>query len=112
MEQNNKHLWEQFCRLGEMIGDGLHYEVDGKWISSEYRKLSRILIPEIKEQEAERRKIKSDDITKKMEAFLVGKQCKCGGKLIQKRKGTLVCYCDKCNARYKARYKNTKQIVY
>ena len=30
--KDNEHLWRQFCRLGEMMGDGLHYEPDGKWI--------------------------------------------------------------------------------
>jgi hypothetical protein len=32
--KDNEHLWRQFCKLGEMMGDGLHYEPDGKWIAS------------------------------------------------------------------------------
>ena len=43
-------LWTQFCRLGEMIGDGLHNEPDGRWISKEYSRLRRILIPVTKEE--------------------------------------------------------------
>jgi len=47
--------WRQFCKLGEMMGDGLHHEADGKWIAIEYKKLSRILIPEIRDVEKARR---------------------------------------------------------
>lgn len=43
---NDKFLWNQFCRLREMIGDGLHHEEP--WISKEYKKLQKILIPETK----------------------------------------------------------------
>jgi hypothetical protein len=103
MERENEFEWRQFCRLGEAIGDGLHYE--DPWISKEYRRLSRLLIPEIKEQEAERRKAKAEALSKKMDDFLVGKKCECGGALKQKRKGTLVCYCELCGARYKAKYR-------
>ena len=42
----NEHLWRQFEKLGEMMGDGLHHEADGKWISVEYKKLAKILCPE------------------------------------------------------------------
>jgi hypothetical protein len=31
-----------------MIADGEHLEKGGKWISREYRKISKILYPEIK----------------------------------------------------------------
>ena len=57
----NEHLWRQFEKLGEMIGDGLHLEEDGKWISSEYNKLAKILCPE---GFAEIRKQKSEALTK------------------------------------------------
>lgn len=46
IERENEHEWRQFCRLGEMMGDGLHHEPDGKWIVKEYRKLAKILLPE------------------------------------------------------------------
>ena len=55
--KDNEHLWRQFCRLGEMMGDGLHYEPDGKWIAKEYRQLAKILIPEMKEENSIRRNI-------------------------------------------------------
>lgn len=105
MDPENKHLWDRFCKLGEMIGDGLHHESDGKWISKEYKQLSRILIPEVKEREKELRKIKTADLAEKMKILLTNKKCSCGGELKQKRLGTLVAYCVLCNSRYIAKYK-------
>ena len=57
----NEHLWRQFEKLGEMMGDGLHHEADGKWISVEYKKLAKILCPE---GFAEIRKQKSEALNK------------------------------------------------
>ena len=42
MARENEFEWRQFCRLGEMIGDGLHYEES--WISKEYKRLQKNLI--------------------------------------------------------------------
>ncbi|MCU8058569.1 hypothetical protein L5L78_20740 [Shewanella sp. SM34] len=36
-------LYQQLIRLGDMIGDGLHLEPDGKWIAKEYVKVARAL---------------------------------------------------------------------
>ena len=106
MPRDNEFEWNQFCRLGEMMGDGLHHEPDGKWISKEYRRLSRILIPEIKEAEQQARKAKAENIQRQMEALMEKKSCtQCGGKLIQRRKGTTVCYCTVCGTRHKAKKK-------
>jgi len=46
---NNEHLLAQLVKLGDMMGDGLHNEPDGKWIEREYRsgtkhKLMELLI--------------------------------------------------------------------
>lgn len=32
----NEHLWRQFEKLGEMIGDGLHLEEDGLTSGGDY----------------------------------------------------------------------------
>lgn len=103
--ENDQLLWRQFERLGEMIGDGLHYESDGKWITKEYKKLSHILIPELKEEEKERRKHKANHIDEQMKSLMEIRKCNCGGTLVQKRKGTKVCYCSICDTRYVARAK-------
>lgn len=105
MSGNNEQLWSQFCKLGEMMGDGLHYEPDGKWIAKEYRKLAKILIPEIRQREAIKRKLKIVSIDTQMAKLLENKKCDCGGNLKQARSGVKVAYCETCNARYASRYK-------
>ena len=98
-------LWRQFVKLGDMMGDGLHHESDGKWIIKEYNKLAKILIPEDKEFAKEKRKLKADSINQQMTKLLAEKKCSCGGTLEQKRSGTKVVYCTQCNNRYVARTK-------
>lgn len=77
-KQHDKRLWDQFCRLGEMMGDGLHHEPDGKWIAREYRQLSKILIPEIKKEHSQLRKIRAANINVQMAKLLENKKCDCG----------------------------------
>lgn len=104
--RENELEWNQFCRLGEMMGDGLHHEADGKWISKEYRRLSRLLIPEIKDRDKAMRKAKADNIDKKIAKLIEIKRCeKDGGQLVQKRSGTKLVYCQTCNTRYVAQSK-------
>lgn len=102
-KQHDKRLWDQFCRLGEMMGDGLHHEPDGKWIAREYRQLSKILIPEIKKEHSQLRKIRAANINVQMAKLLENKKCDCGGDIKQGRSGTKVAYCQKCNQRFVAR---------
>ena len=104
-DDGNEFLWRQFCKLGEMMGDGLHYEADGKWIPKEYRKLAKILIPEMKEENAIKRKLKAANIDTQMAKLLEVKKCNCGGNIKQARSGAKVAYCEKCNARYVAKPK-------
>jgi hypothetical protein len=101
MQENNKHLWDQFCRLGEMMGDGLHHESDGKWISREYKRLSIILIPEIREVENERKVAKNKVQDRRIGELLEKFSCSCGGKCKQLRSGSLTVQCQ-CGKRYKA----------
>lgn len=101
ISKENEHLWRQFCKLGEMMGDGLHYEADGKWIAKEYRQLARVLIPKIKEQEAAERKMKNEAIDIQITKLLTKHKCSCGGNLKQKRSGTKIVYCEMCNNRYR-----------
>lgn len=103
--KDNELLRRQFCRLGEMMGDGLHYEPDGKWIAKEYRQLAKILIPEMKEENSIRRKLKVANIDAQMAKLLEGKKCSCGGEIKQGRSGTRVAYCQNCKQRYVARSK-------
>lgn len=58
-QQDNQHLWDRFARLGERIGDGDLEGSEKRWFNREYSKLARILIPELKEQDKEKRKRKA-----------------------------------------------------
>jgi hypothetical protein len=93
------HLHEQLVKLGDMMGDGLHHESDGKWIPKEYNKVLRALEPEIFK---EKRKRKAEALNKKMITLLLSKRCTCGGVLTQSRSGSKIAYCTVCDKRYKA----------
>lgn len=106
MSRENKHEWDMFCRLGEMIGDGLHHE--DPWISKEYKKLAKILIPptdEEKEYYKKIREIKNKSIDEQMAKLLSEKKCDCGGEIKQSRSGSKVAYCQSCNQRFRAKVK-------
>lgn len=45
MDIERDRLHKQLVKLGDMMADGLHY--DEPWISTEYRKISKILFPEM-----------------------------------------------------------------
>lgn len=105
--RENEFEWNQFCKIGEMIGDGLHYEEP--WISKEYKRLSRILIPEIKEQEAENRRKKNENINKQIVEKLKTDKCpKCASELKQIRSGSKVVQCINEDCKAKFQYKTKK----
>ena len=99
--------WRQFCKLGEMMGDGLHREPGGSWISKEYRALARILIPEFKKHEKAKRAYWTMFANTQMGYLLEKTKCACGGTLKQSRSGSRIAYCQSCNARYKATTKKS-----
>ena len=101
-ERDNDFEWRQFVKLGDMMGDGLHHEPDGKWISREYKKLAMLLVPEIKEAEQKRRKRKNESVDASMEKLIQVKKCTCGGQLKQSRSGSKIVNCIICKKRFKA----------
>lgn len=103
--EENSRLHEQLVKLGDMMGDGLHYEADGKWISAEYKRICRILFPEKFQRQ---RKAKAEAIDASMKRLLMNFKCECGGIVIQKRSGCKVAYCGKCNKRYVANNRKKK----
>lgn len=111
MSEDNKHLWDQFCRLGEMMGDGLHHEPDGKWIPKEYKKLAKILLPESKEEKEHKKelaKVRKAELNNKIAEKLKTDKCKCGSELKQSRSGSKVVVCVNCQAKYTYLYKARK----
>lgn len=105
--KHDEFMWRQFIRLGERIGEG-DLEHSEQWMKREYRHLSRILIPEIRDAERDFRKRKNKSIDEQMKRLIANKKCECGGQLVQSRSGSKVCYCVTCNLRYKA--KTVKKI--
>lgn len=93
---DNEFLWDQFIRLGEMLGDGLGDEPDGKWIGKEYKRIARVL-----GIYKEHRKNNNEKINEFMEKRITETKCNCGGNLRQSRKGSFIGVCVKCGNRYR-----------
>lgn len=95
MEQDRDFLHSQLVKLGDMMGDGLHHEPGGGWISREYNKICRILFPDM---------IPKKDYSKKNEAvrkWCNSHQCsQCKGVLKQTRSGSLRVVCQDCGAKF------------
>lgn len=100
-KNDDSHLWNQFIRLGEMIGDGLHHEEP--WISREYKKLMLILNPDIRESLKLKKVERNKSVDTSIQKLVESKNCSCGGKLIQSRSGSLILNCSVCKTRYKAK---------
>lgn len=98
-QSDRDFLSRQFIRLGDMMGDGLHHEPDGKWISTEYRKISKLLYPE---EFKRKRKQKADQINNRINELLKENKCrKCNSELKQSRSGSRILNCTQCNSKYK-----------
>lgn len=93
--ETKKHLHDQLIRLGDMMGDGLHHEPDGKWISKEYRRVAKALgyIPKAKRS--------TKEIDERMKERVATVPClKCNGQLKQTRSGSMRASCVSCGARF------------
>lgn len=93
-QETKDYLHKQLIRLGDMIGDGLHHEPDGKWITKEYRNTLKALgmLPKNNNSEA---------INKAMVHRVQDVPCgKCGGVLKQTRSGSKRAKCQNCNAKF------------
>lgn len=104
-KRENEFEWNQFIRLGDMIGDGLHHE--DPWIAKEYKKLSKILIPELRESEKKIKVQANEAINLKISEKLKTDRCSCGSELKQSRSGSKVVKCinKECNKKYTYKYK-------
>lgn len=71
-------LYGQLIKLGDMMGDGLHNEPGGEWISKEYRQIVHVLFPEIRRDIAKK---KREAIDKKITTLTLNAKCPCGGEL-------------------------------
>lgn len=85
-----------------MMGDGLHLEPDGKWISKEYRQIAKALglLP--------KRTVNVAGINQAVTEALTRHNCKCGGELKQTRSGSKRVQCVLCQERYVLKFKKSK----
>lgn len=91
------HLHWQLIKLGDMMGDGLHHEPDGKWIEKEYRQVLKALGMLPKKQ----RRNNSEAINTAMKQRIKDVSCpKCGGELKQTRSGSKRGVCVGCGAKF------------
>lgn len=94
-EETKKRLHSDLVKLGDMMGDGLHHEPDGKWIEKEYSRVLRAL------GYSPPRANNSESINRGMAKALENALCeKCGGKLKQTRSGSLRAKCVTCGVKY------------
>lgn len=95
-KKTSAHLHRQLVKLGDMIGDGLHHEPDGKWISKEYNQVAKAL-GYIKSKS---RKNNSETINQMMQERVKNFKCECGGKTKQTRSGSMRAVCTSCGGKY------------
>ncbi|MCG7545347.1 hypothetical protein MHM93_14295 [Pseudoalteromonas sp. MM17-2] len=101
--ENKERLHRQLVRLGDMMGDGLHHEPDGKWIAKEYRRVAKALGYPVEPQ----RKSNVEGINKMMANYLNGKSCtECNGQLKQTRSGAKRMVCLSCGAKFQVKTKS------
>lgn len=97
---NNNDLHSQLIKLGDMMGDGLHLEPGGGWISREYKKILRQLEPELFH--------KRDYTTRNLsvQRFCDKHKCSvCSGTLEQTRSGSLRVICVTCKTKFQLKKK-------
>ncbi|MFJ3487185.1 hypothetical protein ACIPL1_27765 [Pseudomonas sp. NPDC090202] len=95
-------LYRQLIKLGDMIGDGLADEPDGKWIHAEYRKVMRALGHTMP------RRNSAEAINKAVATFLAKTKCDCGGRLVQTRSGAKKARCTSCSTTYTLSHRKPK----
>ncbi len=100
-DSNKEFLMRQLVKLGDMLGSGMHLEPGGKWISSEYRKISNAL--GIKKSPRSRNAESIQEIDQKMQQRVAEVECpKCKAFLFsQTRSGSMTAVCLRCGIRCK-----------
>lgn len=93
--ETRARLHDQLAKLGEMMGDGLHHEPDGRWIAREYAGICKKL------GYTRTRTRNVEAINASMALALAKTKCpECGGQLKQTRSGARRAQCAQCGKRY------------
>lgn len=105
LKETEDHLHRQLVKLGDMMGDGLHHEPDGKWIEREYKKILKALgyLPK------QTRTSNVAAINEVVGETLKTNKCPCGGGLKQTRSGSFKVACVECESRYQFKAKKVKR---
>lgn len=94
-EATSKRLHASLVKLGDMMGDGLHHEPEGKRIAREYALIAKAL------GYGPKRRKNSEAINVAMAGILAKALCsKCSGALKQTKSGALRAVCVSCGARF------------
>lgn len=101
-ETTSRILHDRLVKLGDMLGDGLADEPGGREILREYKAVARQL-GYGPSQEMRRARIDAA-----MEKAVQVQRCKCGGALVQTRKGALRAQCVLCKQRYQFSQKSNR----
>ena len=97
-QDDRKYLSALLVKLGDMMGDGMHLEPDGKWINAEYRRVAKALGYSMPSRP---RANNSPAINEHMAVRVKEVVCKaCGGELKQTRSGSTRAACTQCGNRY------------
>ncbi|TDE19268.1 hypothetical protein E1100_25755 [Vibrio owensii] len=94
-QQTKDYLHRNLIKLGDMMGDGLHHEADGKWIEVEYRRTLKALgmLP--------KRRNNTAIINERMIQRVKDVNCgHCQGQLKQTRSGSKRAACQSCGRRW------------
>lgn len=93
--EDKKRLHSQLVKLGDMMGDGLHHEPDGKWIRREYNQVLKALgISTSKPRNV-------SGINERMAQRVEDVKCpKCSGNLKQTRSGSKRAKCESCGSKF------------
>ncbi|WP_426237396.1 hypothetical protein [Pseudomonas sp. TWP3-2] len=93
-EDPKARLHNDLIKLGDMLGDGLGHEPDGKWIGQEYRRVAKAL------GYGPPRRNNGAAINARVSSYLETARCECGGLLKQKRSGSMRVFCTACCKNY------------
>ena len=100
-EETKARLYKDLVKLGDMMGDGLHLEPGGKWISRDYKKICVALglTPARRRTPVtpERTQQINDSMAKRCEAVPCSQ---CDGKLKQTQSGSMRAVCTECGQKY------------
>lgn len=96
-DERTAALYRDLVKLGDMLGDGMGDEPDGKWIRDEYRRVAKAL------GHCPPRRNRGAAIDVAVSKHLETNRCECGGLFKQTRSGSLRVFCTACCTKYRLR---------